>query len=514
MHLLLKFVCLFLLELLCHRVSHGSGSRTILARVGRAGLVLISAAPWLTKGSWSYMLIPAFFLILESHLFGPHRPRAGCRIFSSPLSCRGILAATGVDAAGQNILPGVQSRAAPNKRLRFTFGVENSFTTLEEEYCQRFRNSAARKLRLNKSDWDELAKTAGAIVRDQKKGKLSLNLVQLVQLLSLKISMVVLFRVDATKCNDQDMHTIASEINRLWLESKDDTRADGVFWRDEGKLARALSAVLPEFPQGFLLKHFVPKYRSISHLFRRVSPRFLHHLLPPLDITSRTNPLNYILPAYETLWRVVLKGFLEVGFRHVHLIEQRQWTCVLRSFVEDPSMANFQSIHGGPAATRKRHGFSVESLVIETLRLYPPTRRIYRKFQYANSPEEELVAADIETCQRLPNVWGTTALQFDPREWRLHLNSRETPQLHRTFMPFGAGHFQCPAGSGFGPRMIGLLVGVLVTQFTSEMWKLESKMAPGRDEPIDRPDPLHSGRHAFTSYDLVRKFPGREDLYV
>ena len=39
----------------------------------------------------------------------------------------------------------------------------------------------------------------------------------------------------------------------------------------------------------------------------------------------RENPLNWIIPAYETMWRVVLRCFLEVRFRNVYQLEQYRY---------------------------------------------------------------------------------------------------------------------------------------------------------------------------------------------
>ena len=38
-------------------------------------------------------------------------------------------------------------------------------------------------------------------------------------------------------------------------------------------------------------------------------------LFPDWDKSSKENPLNLILPGYETLWRVVLRCFIEVTAR-------------------------------------------------------------------------------------------------------------------------------------------------------------------------------------------------------
>ncbi len=515
MHYLAKVACLVLLGLVCVRFPQESESPIVPIRLQRVGLLLLFAITRLAKRSWIYILVMTIILILGFCLSTLCRPRSRFRQFSDPATCRRILAATGIDEAGQNTLPGVQSRSAANKRLRVTFGIDNSFTTLEDDYCLEFRKSTQRKLSLDKSDWKAVVTTAQCIVRDQIEGKSSVNLVRLVQLLTLKTSMTVLFDLDPTTCDDQALQTIASEINRLWQESKgDSTAVDDVFWRDEGKLARALAAVIPNHPQGLLLKSVIPRYRSISRLFRRISPKLFHQLLPPVEITSRTNPLNYIVPAYEALWRVVLRCFLEVGFRQFD--DRDEWISVLDKFLANPILTTFKESSSSPTTPS---GISAECLINEALRLYPPTRRIYRHFEIVSEdskkPVLERVAADIEECQRNTTVWGLDALDFRPRRWLdIPDETREKGQAlpYAAFMPFGARRFLCPASFDLGPRMIAVLVGALAAQVSSAGWLLESMPSPSttssvsrKDEPVDDPTPLHSGRHAFWSYELVRK---------
>ena len=60
---------------------------------------------------------------------------------------------------------------------------------------------------------------------------------------------------------------------------------------------------------------------------------------------------------------------------------------------------------------------SVAHLVNETLRLYPPTKRVYREYRTPGNKQSENLAADIEACHRDTGVWGEDAHDFRPGRW-------------------------------------------------------------------------------------------------
>lgn len=141
-----------------------------------------------------------------------------------------------------------------------------------------------------------------------------------------------------------------------------------------------------------------------------------------------------------------------------------------------PTKGQFTLLHNNEDSSSNGGGVSVEMLVNETLRLYPPTRRVYRAFQFAE-PEPEpqssfpcmsrsgsrpksttITSADIETIQTAPCIWGPEASVFNPTRWRCGL---ATTQEKSAFFPFGTAPFVCPAQKVFGPRVIGLVLGAL-----------------------------------------------------
>lgn len=124
---------------------------------------------------------------------------------------------------------------------------------------------------------------------------------------------------------------------------------------------------------------------------------------------------------------------------------------------------------------------SARDIVMEALRLYPPTRRIYRAYWWDDAPASyesgtvcdsgrmppETAAADIEACHLRTDIWGSNAANFDPARWMTI-----TRDQIRALMPFGYGVCECPAKAVFGPWMIAILVGALLSALDDDGWTL------------------------------------------
>ncbi|CEL05759.1 hypothetical protein ASPCAL06874 [Aspergillus calidoustus] len=155
-----------------------------------------------------------------------------------------------------------------------------------------------------------------------------------------------------------------------------------------------------------------------------------------------SNPLSWILPGFETLWRIVLRLFPVLDSSQ----REEDYRQILPGFVHSPTPTQFK-------LESDDERISAESLVKEALRLYPPTRRIRRAFQFAggstdpnsnNRVEVVTAAADVEACQLDTDLWGADAMQFNPARWRKEEN----------FLAFGDRPFLCPASRGFDPMVI------------------------------------------------------------
>lgn len=363
--------------------------------------------------------------------------------YADPEICGRILDCDGINIGDHNLISSFESRALPNKRLVEAFGINNAFTSSDEAFCKAFRTGAAQKIsRLGDDKWRHISKFAQTLVSrhvDMAEGSLGrIPLTPLVQSLSMAISLYVLFDRDPLEQDGGALSDLASSINKLWMYSKsrNPNCTQIAFW--QCKQSKALSKL-------FHREYFKPN----------------------------ETPMNFIIPAYETLWRVVLRCFLEVTFRDQ--TETRAWQHALSLYLAEPTIHQFRS------PTQEADVAPVSFIVNEALRLYPPTRRVYRTFQLnSKSKARRTVAADIERCQRDSTIWGLQSSEFQPKRWK-----DPSADALKTFRPFGGRRFTCPAGRDFGPRMIGVLVAALTESIRGDSWKLVGHISFKASEPLD-----------------------------
>lgn len=380
-------------------------------------------------------------------------PSVPKRTVSDPKHCAEILAGNSFDNI-RNRLNRLESRAIPNERLVRAFGINNAFTTTNGDYARAFKAAAVKKIKMGDSDWERIAAFAQRLVIESvtssKSDHLDANLDSLVQSIALKLALHVLFGLDPFELDKDAIKRLAEGINNCWVYSKSSTTT----------AAENLGITK------------VTVNEALTNLFPDINPS-----------SSKENPLNFILPAYETLWRIVLLCFIEVSFRQNRQAETIVWRNVLETFLTNPTHAAFEK--SGTTEAGKSVSVSASHLVSEGLRLYPPTRRIYRMYHLEDSSSiPEILAADIEKMQRDPQVWENP-LTFKPSRW---LNINEEAQS--AFMPFGNNPFICPARKEFGPRMIGILVAALACHINPkglELWKNragDAESTLGNDEEI------------------------------
>lgn len=385
---------------------------------------------------WTIVAILLAYYILS-------QPKASKR-FKDLENCERIRECRGIYDE-PNLISPLQARALPNRRIAEVFHLENAFTTMDNGDYKEFRKVAASKISITSDKWIHVADHAKMLVRNTVTNdhQRRFRLLPLVQTLSLKITLYILFDKDPLHLDNKHVSSIAYAINELWEESK-----------------HRISSEHIQSLQGSLQK-------AILGIF------------PGQSLAPRDTPMNLIIPAYETLWRVVLRLFLEVSFRNLDAAPG--WRQALHIYLEDQtkfrSRLNAQSV-------------PPSFLVDEALRLYPPTRRLYRMFQLGPNSETMTVSADVEACQRKPDIWGPRSFEFFPQRWE---NISE--EARKTFTPFGGKTFTCPAKQEFGPRVIGVLVAALTEYITAENWDIESEAK----EDIFSREPLSSNRRAHGS---------------
>ncbi len=348
-------------------------------------------------------------------------------ITNDPEICAMVLRAICYDgSANTNTLSPAESRAIPNQRLIRAFSIANAFTTTNSGYVKLFRKRAENSMnRLDSNGWKRFADLTEQLVRtgigQPRAGITKIRLDALTQSVSLKIVLHVLFALDPLQLDNNPIQALAEGIHYLWVKSKGDTPIT-----DEDR----------EKVTGPIVQLFGSQSTNLQD-----------------------NKMNLILPAYETLWRVVLFGCIEVVFgANAH----PGWNSALAQYLAHPEPATFTRRAHDPSTEAVDTEVSVHDIVQESLRLYPPTKRVYRAYKTASQEIPNVVAADIEACHRLPHIWGDDSKQFVPSRWaKMEEETHQARAMKKAFMPFGGGQFICPAGGVFGPRMIGLLIAGL-----------------------------------------------------
>jgi len=182
------------------------------------------------------------------------------------------------------------------------------------------------------------------------------------------------------------------------------------------------------------------------------------------------NPLNLVIPAFESPWRAIFYTLLAV------LQQSPAANCdVLTLRESSPSSA--------PSST-------AIAIARESLRLYPPVRRMRRDYQ-----------VDVEHLQRDEKYWGSTALEF--KASRFLNEDRQVVIPSSAWLPFASGSMICPSAYGYSERLIVTIVGEMLRQFfpagTEPCWRLEGREW---DEAARRGEVLRSGRGEYAGVTL------------
>ncbi|KXH27190.1 hypothetical protein CSAL01_13651, partial [Colletotrichum salicis] len=323
----------------------------------------------------------------------------------------------------------------PNARLVATFGIQNSFTTTDVAQHTEFLRRAVQTI--NSADeatwcrvWTLANETANALLHISEN---TVRIERIARILCFDVVLELLFQHTRLKPYDINHADRATElINILWQQSK-----------------KGLSEQTP-----------ITQEHTLD---------CLHEALRKLVSGREDSNLALIMPAYETLWRVVLLTYIHVAFRYMDTAS----TNLVQEVVENVSL------NGGVG---EQLHTTVERFAQEALRLYPPTKRIYRASAVG------AVGADVESMHHDFRIWGHDALNFRPSRF-----SKLTQDQKDAYMPFGVGRNVCTAINGFGRKMISSLVVVLLTRLGT---RTSGARVWFRDDKFDQDStaPLPTGR--------------------
>lgn len=223
--------------------------------------------------------------------------------------------------------------------------------------------------------------------------------------------------------------------------------------------------------------------RGINDLWRlsktgRVTPA---HMLDEINVRLRDwipqhqNPLDFILPTFETMWRVVA---ITVAYTY----NDTDARDAFAQFLANPTREQFEHFPEGAP--------SVDAIIAEAMRLHPPTRRIHRASVstsnstfslhriFPRSPRFEI--ADIGALHKDEDVWGADAGDFRPLR---HHPESLTEEQKRALMPFGYGRLKCVASS-WAPQGAALIVSTVLSRL-GEMMEVKAGQTIGGREGWD-----------------------------
>ncbi|KAG5650937.1 hypothetical protein H0H81_010492 [Sphagnurus paluster] len=371
-------------------------------------------------------------------------------VFSGPPRC-----------SNQDLLA---ARAIPNTRLVRAFNLTNTFVSDSAETHTIFVGKAISLIKAALEDgWPHLQKVAmdavDAALHDA--GEPEVEFDSFIQDATMRFALVGLLRVgsNAHEFNSRDIRVVAKHITRLWYLSK---RSDPI----------------PD------------------HLLTELNAH-LRQLIP--DEETYPNPLDYLIPVWETTWRVVATT---VAYAHRH-----EYGAIFADLHSLPTINQFRARdHAEP---------SVEDVVTECMRLHPPSKRIMRSYPMRSFPGSSFVplfflkffmhsfnpilrreCADIGAVLTSKDIWGAQMDIFDPRRW--HPERVTEDQTSIKALAFGHGRYKCVA-SNWAPMAVGILCAALLdrlgrdgdyelvsgqrigTRDGWDDWKISSKSGRGLD---------------------------------
>ncbi|KAK2044252.1 hypothetical protein LZ31DRAFT_554486 [Colletotrichum somersetense] len=182
----------------------------------------------------------------------------------------------------------LQLRAGPNARRNTAFGIHNSFTTTDEAQHGEFLRRAVHAIKSADADaWSRVWKQANETMDALKSrsfnpgGLRTVNVERTARILCFGAVLELLFAEERIRPFDVDHADRATKlINLLWQESK--------------KVSRELGST-----------HQEKALDSLRDALRQLVRR------------EEGEALALIMPAYETLWRVVLLTYVNVTYRYI-----------------------------------------------------------------------------------------------------------------------------------------------------------------------------------------------------
>lgn len=309
----------------------------------------------------------------------------------------------------------LRARATPNQRLVHAFGLTSTFVSADTTVHKTFVTKAKALIagEKNHTRW-ALALSAEATAHQFLPAQQNVEFDTYIQSVTFAVVLSALFNTDLDALHYDDVIYVTNIINKRWKDSK---------IKDTAAMRRDHSL-----------------YRIITHIDQWI-----------IDQDRYPNPLNFILPAYETLWRVVA-----VTVAYVYHCRDNTLQNAVLGFGRDPTEERFQAF--GENGQQP----SMQAIIFEVLRLHPPTRHIARASIGSGSWWQAFVApaveiADIEAVH-LSGDYGEDTSTFDPMRFHPSRMSKQ-PESYS----FGYGRLRCIAAA-WAPMAAAVIAAKIVVQ--------------------------------------------------
>lgn len=333
------------------------------------------------------------------------------------------------------------NRQKHNEWLIDTLSIVNPFTIEDESLRRSFKNNAIKLLSSynNEKNYEDLVLT----IRSRIENRISLMtlndsklcLSKFIKQIALDCFLKGILHVNA----DENLLTELPElIIHLWKNRNDKEAKD--------RLQVLLDTNKDQFSES-------DAWQKIHSLLLNHSNVISKVVINDFD-EKISSPLNIIVPGWETMWRVVFYTLLEL-IRRPDLLQE------LRLNLNDHSNSY-------------KNCRLLEFILKETLRLYPPTKNIYR----TNLKTGEDLCIKVQEIHRNQNVWGSNALSFDPYRFYEKL----TEEQDQSYLPFS---ITCPARFGFAYKFAGIMIGEILKCCPNFNIAQESPQLPTTNELLD-----------------------------
>jgi len=340
-----------------------------------------------------------FFLTLLFALLGCLLQRNKRIVFSNISDIIALL-----DPPGSSVSDLLLARARPNTRLVHSFGLQNTFVSADSVVRKQFVTRAKEILRQHTryfAAFPDVVRgvVAGSALRLRSPPRQpSISFAIFIQVVTVRVVVESLLGGNIPEDSDDETVFVVEAINDLWTLSK--------------KLGAAP-------PQLATLRE------SLNAYLRRWIPE------------RYERPLDFVIPAYETMWRVI-------AVTVARAIHDRGACAAFSAYLESPPEDQFVRFEDA-----RPQQPSVEAFICEVLRLHPPSRRLARAapsrlgvFQFPLWTPATTHVANIEALHQDTAIWGSDAGVFDPM--RFHGSRLSYGQKH-AFIPFSYGPLRCVA---------------------------------------------------------------------